>query len=301
MRRFLIALSCCFAAEICAAEKFSFLRPVAPGSCFECRITTVQSARYTFKMPGREDPAVKLETVRADFHGYAAIRKVNASGNPLLLRIRSDRLSGSLNGRPVQAVLPSGTWLEADLSGSRARFRCNGEDIARELEVLLQSLFPPASAVTLADLTGLSRVLPSPGEGWKPDLTAFLRLLANRRIDGLSPASFKSGITYYGEDRIGKMKSRKFGLLIETARLTDYDCRFKLTFWLAPSGPPVRLVRDATEIVRRVLRSGPPAAAGIQAEQLCEEHTEQTLLPVEKIPPVKAAPGKNGAWDFLLR
>ncbi|MBO4630635.1 MAG: hypothetical protein J5858_01795, partial [Lentisphaeria bacterium] len=96
-------------------------------------------------------------------------------------------------------------------------------------------------------------------------------------------------------------ESRKFGLLIETARLTDYDFRFKLTFWLAPSGPPIRLVRDSKEIIRRVLRSVPPIASGTQARQIFEDHTEQTLLPVEKIPPVKSDRGKKGSWDFLLR
>ena len=116
----------------------------------------------------------------------------------------------------------------------------------------------------------------------------------------LPPSAFKSGITYYGPDTAAGVRCRKFGLLIETARLTDYDCRFRLTFWLAPDGPPVLLVRDAKEVIRNVLRENQPFAAGTQVELISEDHTEQELLPVARLPETRS--GKSGQeWESLLR
>ena len=68
----------CWTAVLTAAENVSFVRPVVPGSCFQCRIQTVQSARYSFRFPGQEDTVVKQDTVRAEFRGFLTVQEVNA-------------------------------------------------------------------------------------------------------------------------------------------------------------------------------------------------------------------------------
>ena len=290
----------CWTAVLTAAENVSFVRPVVPGSCFQCRIQTVQSARYSFRFPGQEDTVVKQDTVRAEFRGFLAVQKVNAAGNPVRMRIRVDRIAGMLNGKKVQTGFSEGTWLDADLSAEKVSFTVNGEKTAPELTALLLALFPAASNSRLADLTGNVRSLPAPGEGWQPDLTAFLKMLGERQIQ-LSPADFKSGITYFGKEKMDRKDCRKFGLRIETARLADYDCRFNLMFWLAPEGPPVRMERNVTEVIRRVLRSDQPFAAGTQVELVQEDRTEQFLFPVSKIPALKTRGKKDAPWNLLLR
>ena len=286
-------------AALTAAETFSFVRPVRTSDSFLCSILVKQSSQYSFFVPGNEQPVVKLSSVQADFYGYLTVRQVNPVGNPDRLSIRADRFSGSVNGRQIKSELPPGTWIDADLSGGRAQFSAGGKPLDAGLQLLFTHLFPPASPFTLADLTGHSRILPKPGEGWRPDLTAFIKMLARRGIQ-LPSSAFRSGVTYHGSEPVGKLLCRKFGILIETAKLTDYDCRFKLTFSLAPSGPPVQMVREVTEMIRQVLRSEQPFAAGTRIELLNQDRTESTLLPVKTVPPLKKAEKPRGGWEALL-
>ena len=282
-----------------AAETFSFVRPVRESESFRCSLLVKQSSQYSFFVPGNDQPVVKLSSVQADFYGYLTVLQVNSAGNPDRIRIRADRISGSVNGRAVKSDLPPAAVIEGDLTGGKAQFSTGGKTLAPELQLLFAHLFPPASDASLADLTGRSQVLPKTGEGWKPDLTAFIKMLERRRIQ-LPPASFRSGITYHGPERVGKLQCRKFTILIETAKLTDYDCRFKYTFSLAPSGPPVQSVREVTEVIRQVIRSEQPFAAGTRIELHNQDHTECTLLPVASVPPLKKAEKPRGAWESLL-
>lgn len=281
-----------------AAETFSFVRPVRVSESFRCSLLVKQSSRYSFFVPGNDQPVVKLGSVQADFYGYLTVLQVNSAGNPDRIRIRADRISGSVNGRAVNP-LPSGAVVEGDLTGGKAQFSCGGKALSSDLQLLFAHLFPPASKSSLAELTGRSRVLPKTGEGWKPDLTPFIKMLERRRIQ-LPAASFRSGITYHGPDRVGKLQCRKFTILIETAKLTDYDCRFKYTFSLAPSGPPVQSVREVIEVIRQVVRSEQPFAAGTRIELLNQDHTECSLLPVASVPPPKKAEKPRGGWEALL-
>ena len=296
MKRLLFAAVFCFAAVVSAADKISFVRPVRPGSHWKCRIRTAQSARYFFRLPGREEKVVREHTVQADFAGYLTVLEVNEAGSPVRMSIRTDLLSGSVDGRAVPG-LPAGTVIEAVLSGGKSEFR--GLPAGSGLKILFGAMFPPASNSCLADFTGKERVLPKPGDGWRPELRPYLDMLFSRGVS-LPPSAFKSGITYYGPDTAAGMHCRKFALLIETARLTDYDCRFRLTFWLAPVGPPVLMVRDAKEVIRNVLRENQPFAAGTQVELISEDHTEQELLPAAGLPENRS--GKPGqGWESLLR
>lgn len=295
---FLGLTACLIAPVLSAAEKFSFVRPVLPGSCFECRVQTRQSARYSFRLPGVDDPIVKQDSVQALFQGYLTVRDVKAAGSPSRMKIRADHLSGSINGRTTTADLPGGTDIEAVRTDGRSVFSSGAVSLTPEHSVLLSVLFPPPCG-TLADLAGLDRLLEKPGQGWKPDLTLFLKQLARRGIL-LKPSAFKSGVTYHGREKYGRFDCRKFTLLIESCTLSDYDCRLKITFWIAPSGPPVRIVRDATEVIRQVPRSGEPFAAGTRIELFAEDHTEQVLVPVERIPPAKKRGTPSGGWDVFL-
>lgn len=284
-----------------AAEKITFDRPLKPGQHFDCRIQTDQSTRYSFRLPGNPDPVVKLETFRAEFRGYVTVRQVNRTGNPTLMQIRADRLTGQLDGRAVVLNLPGNAEITADLSALPARFYCGGKALARNETRIFRLLFHPALENRLSDLTGTERELSAPGISWRPELSGFQKTLKSRRIE-LNPAALKSGITYYGKETQGKQSCRKFGMLIETAGLPDYDFRFQAYFWLAPQGPPVKLVRNVTEVVRRVLRSSQAFAAGTQVELISEDHTEQWMLPVSALPaPAKKKSPASGEWDSLLR
>ena len=114
-------------AALSAAEPFSFVRPVKVSDSFLCSVFIRQSSRYSFFIPGADQPVVKLSSVQADFYGYLTVRQVNSAGNPERLSIRADRFSGSINGIPVKTDLPAGTWIEADLSQGKAVFSIGGK------------------------------------------------------------------------------------------------------------------------------------------------------------------------------
>lgn len=289
---------CCVALS--GAETFSFARPVRTGELFECRIRLSRSARYAFTLPGRNEPVVKLDTAEADFHGFLLVREVNAAGNPVRLLIRRCLFSGSLDGRAVEAITGASPEIEADLSGKESAFSCAGRALSSGQLALLRQLFPPVSSLTLGDLAGRSRVLPKAGEGWKPDLKPFLDQLKQRRIE-LPSSAFSGWITYLGKEKTGGLDCRKFTLRIETAGLTDYDCRYRFSFLLAPSGPPVRMTLDAVEVIRQVLRSGEPMSAGTILELIQQDQLEQSLTPVSEVPPPETGKKQPGTWDFLLR
>ena len=278
------------------AGTVNFVRPVRSGARFECRILSVQSVQYELLLPGSEAPVVRTVRAQVEFQGYLTVTRVNAVGNPTHLVLRPDRFYGSVDGKPVNWAFPAGTLIDADLSSAPGRFTVPGKTLKPELQNLLQILFPPASENTLSDLTGRSRQLPVPGQGWKADLNSFRRELAARKIS-IAPSALIGTVVYFGPETIGRLSCFRFGLQIETAGLSDYDCRLKYTFWLAPSGPPVRLVRDATEVIFRILRSGQPFASGAQVRQINKDHTERTLVPVQVIPPLKA----KRSGEFLLR
>ena len=278
------------------AGTVSFVRPVRTGARFECSVLSVQSVQYELLLPGSEAPEIRTVRAQVEFQGYLTVTRVNAVGNPTHLVLRADRFSGSVDGKPVKWDYPAGTWIDADLSSAAGQFSIFGKPLTSDLLNLFRILFPPASENTLAELTGRSRQLPVPGQGWTADLTSFRRELAARKIP-LSPSALTGTVVYFGPETIGRSNCLRFGLQIETKGLPDYDCRLKYTFSLAPSGPPVRLVRDATEVILRVLRSGQPFASGTQVRQINKDHTVRTLLPVQVIPPVKV----KHSGDFLLR
>ena len=70
---------------------------------------------------------------------------------------------------------------------------------------------------------------------------------------------------------------------------------------MALSGPPVRMIREAREVIRQVLRGDQPFSYGTVVELLCEDYTEQTLFPVDRIPNPVPAGKKSGAWESLIR
>ncbi|MBO4647995.1 MAG: hypothetical protein J5806_07555 [Lentisphaeria bacterium] len=287
-------LLCCFLPVF--AGTVDFVRPVRTGDRFECNVLSVQSVQYELLLPGSEAPVVKTVRAQVGFQGYLTVTRVNAVGNPTHLMLRADRFSGSVDGKPVKWDFPAGAWIDADLSSAAGVFNISGKPLPADLQNLFRILFPPASESTLAELTGRSRRLPVPGQGWAADLTSFRRELAARKIP-IAPSSLIGTVVYFGPETIGRSNCLRFGLQIETKGLPDYDCRLKYTFSLAPSGPPVRLVRDATEVIFRILRSGQPFAAGTQVRQINKDHTERTLVPVQVIPPVKV----KRAGDSLLR
>lgn len=286
-------------AASASAEYFSFVRKADPSDSFQCSILSRQSSRYSFHIPGSDAPVVKLNSVEAVFFGFLTVRQVNPAGNPVRLSIRADRFSGSIDGRTVNTGLPQGARIEADLAGGKAVFSRDGKLLPHDVQSLLGTLFPPASDHTIADLAGKSRSLPEPGNGWKPELKPFIDMLARRGVR-LAPNAFRSGITYHGTERVGKLQCRRFSLLIETAKLADYDCRFKMTFSMAPSGPPVSSVREVTEVIRQVMHSSRPFVSGTKIELVNQDHTERSLIPVPAVPPPKAPKKPAGAWETLL-
>ena len=284
-------------------KAFVFDRPLKVGSHYECRISTEQSSHYSFKIPGQENPVLKQDSIRAGFHGYLTVAAVNRVGNPTRLQILILTLTGDVYGKNLAADTLRNAVVSADLTSRPARFLCNGKVLNGIENALLKALFHPALENRLSDLTGEKQLLPEPGKAWRPQLSALSRTLEARKIK-LKKNAIAGGITYYGEDYAEKIRCAKFGILIESRDLSDYDFRFRAFVWLPlKEGAAVRIQRDATEVIRRVLSGNYPFASGTQVELISKDKTMQTMIPVEKVPELKSVPssaGKNN-WESLLR
>ncbi|MBO5725036.1 MAG: hypothetical protein J6S58_09435, partial [Lentisphaeria bacterium] len=181
-----VLYTCLFLAVgvLCSAEKvFTFERRLKTNDAFQCRILTDQSIRYSFQLRGREQPVTRLETIQASFNGYIQVLSLNEQGNASSIRIRMDMAHGSLNGKPLKVSSGKNILIRGDLSGRRSSFRReDGVALSSGETALLQALFPPASPLSLSDLTGKKRVLPLPGQSWKIVPDPFLHHLAERQI-----------------------------------------------------------------------------------------------------------------------
>lgn len=299
----LILLFVCLFSSVSAAETVSFDRRLKQGEVLDCMVHTEQSRRYSFRMPGKETPVVKLETVKVAVAGRMTVEQVNAAGNPLRLRFRIQSLSGFLDGVPVNAADAAGRVLTADLNVSPVKLIPETGSFSPGILTLLRAVFRPAHTNRLADLTGTEYRLNAPGETWKPDLALFCRTLQERKIR-LTPSDIAASVTYTGKDRFRDLECYGFRLKIESKRSTAYDFRFSATVQLPvdpAAGPPVRITREATEIVSRTMPQNNPFAAGAEVELISKDASDLMMFPVRFLKEKTAAPEKESFWDSILR
>lgn len=291
-----------------SAERYSFDRRLKKGDSFQCRIMTDQSVRYIFHLRGREQPVIRLETLKGAFNGYIRVLALNSRGNASALQIRMDMAHGTLNGRAlkISGGKDAPVMIHGDLSSPRSVFRReDGRTLTADENALLQALFPPASAGRLSDLTGKEHQLPAPGGSWKVQLDPFLKTLAERKIH-LNKDLIRGLVTYQGRTRVGKLPCHQFVIQMETDSLKEYDFRLKATFDLEKESPvPVRMKREAREVLARVLPGDDPFSGGSRVTLLSQDQTEQYLIPVREIPrsgrPSGNVPAVQGEWKDLLR
>ena len=294
-----------------AGEKFSFDRPLKIHDSFQCRIFTDQSVRYSFLLRGREQPLTRLETLQGSFSGYIRVLALNSRGNASVLQIRMNSAHGSVNGKPVRfRTGKKGILIRGDLSGRNSVFiREGNRSFSAEETALLRAFFPPASSSKISDLTGKEHLLPPPGHSWPVLTDLFLQTLARRQIR-LPESSIRGGVTYCGMSRVEKIPCRQFVIRMETDSLKEYDFRLKVTFCMGKDSPvPLKMKREAKEILSRTLNGNDPFSGGSKVELHSQDQTEQWLLPLrgpdrenlwQEFPPENTL-APRGEWRNLLR
>ena len=285
------------------AETVLFDRPLKAGDRFDCMADSSQSQQYTFRMPGIDNPPVRLNTLRLRFAGLLTVEKVDAEGKALNIRLEIRSLRGSINGRNADCSAIEGKTVTGDLSRSPAVFHSPDGTLNREAVILLSALFRPVSTHSLAELTGRQRTLERIGETWSPDLRAFSESLRRRGID-LPPGAIKGTITYAGKETFRALECFAFRFFIQSKKTAGYDFRFsgQILFPVNPeAGPAVRVTRDATEVIDRLLSASDPVAAGSKLKLISTDRTDMMLFPVRFLKEEAPAPKKESFWDALLR
>ncbi len=239
MKRFLLFFALYSGLLLSGAETVLFDRPLKAGDRFDCMADSSQSQQYTFRMPGVDNPPVRLNTVRLRFAGLLTIEKVNAGGKALNIRLEIRSLRGSINGRKADCSAIEGKTVTGDLSRSPAVFRSPDGTLNREAVILLSALFRPVSTHSLAELTGRQRTLERIGETWSPDLRAFSESLRRRGID-LPPGAIKGTITYAGKETFRALECFAFRFFIQSKKTAGYDFRFsgQILFPVNPEAGP---------------------------------------------------------------
>lgn len=303
MRVFLILLAFFPVLLLNGAETVFFERPLKSGDRFECLVNTSQSRQYTLLMPSVEKPAVRLNTVKVNLSGILTVRKVDSAGKALEIEFDVHSLTGAVNGRAAETQGIAGKSFTADLSKAPAVFESENGIISQETKILLASLFRPVSAHGLTELTGQSHVLGHPGESWSPDLTAFSEALRRRRII-LPPSDIKGRITYTGKDRFRGLDCFTFRFFIQSKKIAGYDFRFSALIQLPAdpaAGPPVRVTREATEVIDRLLSASNPLAAGAKLKLISSDKTDMMMFPVRFLKEKPVPQKEESFWDSLLR
>ena len=303
MKGFPIALAFFPFLLLNGAETVFFERPLKTGDRFECLVNPSQSQQYTLQMPSVERPAVRLNTVKVNLSGILTVKKVNSAGKALEIEFEVHSLTGVVNGRAVETQTIAGKSFTGNLAKAPAEFKSENGIISKETEILLASVFRPVSAHGLTELTGQSHVLAHPGESWSPDLTAFSETLRKRRIL-LPPSDIKGRITYTGKDLFRGLECFTFRFFIQSKKIAGYDFRFSALIQLPVNpadGPAVRVTREATEVIDRLLPASNPLAAGAKLKLISSDKTEMMLFPVRFLKKKPVPKEQESFWDSLLR
>ncbi len=303
MRLFFLLCFLSPALFLSGAETVLFDRPLKAGDRFDCMVDTAQSQQYTFRMPGVDKPSVRLNTVRLQLSGLLTIEKVNAGGKALNIRLEIRSLRGSVNGRNADCSAIEGKTVTGDLSRAPVVFHSPDGTLNRDVRILLASVFRPVSTHSLAELTGRSRTLERNGETWSPDLRGFSESLRKRGIN-LPSAAIKGTITYGGKEKFRTLECFAFRFFIQSKKTAGYDFRFSGQILLPvnpEAGPAVRVTRDATEVIDRLLSATDPVAAGAKLKLISTDRTDMMLFPVRFLKEEVPAPKKESFWDALLR
>lgn len=285
------------------AERAVFDRPLKPGAAYDCTIRSEQSARYSFQMPGSDNPVVKLDTISVSFAARLTVTSVNLMGNPTGIRLDIRAFTGLLNGAPVSTKPLVNQTVIGDLSKTPAVFTCIQVPVEKGPAALLSAIFRPATNSRLSDMTGSVRTLKEKGDSWKPLLEALCRTLAERKLQ-ITPRDLTGEIVYMGKTELNRIPCQQFRIQIETGQRADYDFRFKATLLLPAdpaAGPALKVTREATEIVTRTVPRDNPFASGADIELISKDSTEVILLPASSAAPSSARPSGGNAWDAVLR
>ena len=119
----------------------------------------------------------------------------------------------------------------------------------------------------------------------------------------------RGGLTYAGMEKVSSIPCHQFVIRMETDSLKNYDFRLKVTFCMGKESPvPLKMKREAQEILSRLLDGNDPFSGGSRVELHSTDRTGQWLIPVRKGDAEKLwrkpLPGKSvvpqGQWRTLL-
>ena len=119
----------------------------------------------------------------------------------------------------------------------------------------------------------------------------------------------RGGLTYAGMEKVSSIPCHQFVIRMETDSLKNYDFRLKVTFCMGKESPvPLKMKREAQEILSRLLDGNDPFSGGSRVELHSTDRTGQWLIPVRKDDAEKLwkkpLPGKSvvpqGQWRTLL-
>ncbi len=299
----LILAALCLFPSLNSAETVLFERPLKAGDRFECIVDTSQSQQYTLLLPSVEKPVIRLDTVKVALSGILTVKEVNSAGKALKIEFDVHSLDGYVNGRKVETQSLTGKTFTGNLAAAPVTFDAGNVVISKEMKILLASVFRPVSPHGLTELTGLSRRLEHPGENWRPELTAFSNALRKRKII-LPPSDIRGQITYTGKNRFRGLECFAFHFFIQSKKTAGYDFRFsaKIQLPVDPAdGPAVRVTREATEVIDRLLPASNPLTSGATLKLIGRDQTDLLLFPVRYLQEESESKEPASFWDSLLR
>lgn len=280
---------------------FDFERRVNKGDSYLCFVKLERVLEYLLAIPGAEKKLEKYESISLNFAGHLTVEKVNPAGNMQEVTVKISSLSGSVNGSPVPCENLTGKVLKGDLGVSPVKFsfRDTAISLSAEQNLLLQAVFPPASANSLADLTGKTRHL-SPGETFFLNTEKYRKALAERKI-----ASTEKNLTgfcrFEGSFPFRGKQCGRFFLELKSDKIPGYQFRYRASCYIPEKkeeGPAMSIQREAVEFLTRNIFPANRFASGGQLTMEAKEDASIVLLAADSLPQEQPS---GGFFDLLKK
>ena len=290
------------AAALSAAEgELSFDRKVKQGDYFQAEITLNAEREYKFILSGPGKPVLKQDSLVLTLFGGMKVLEVNQYGNPSLIELRIDNISGTLNGTNLDSADLNGKVITGDLRKYPVRFLFSdtGKPIPRKAQLALSSLFRVPAENSLKDTLGTG-MIPQNGKRWKISALPILESLKKRGFQ-ITGDSILADAVFEGRERYRKTDCWKVVVNITSREMQTLDFRLKAELWIPvdPDKNVIRMIRTGTEVIDRPLPPENPISAGSEVRVITKERLEAVLIPAKE--PPRTIP-KNKEWsDFLLR
>lgn len=269
------------------------------GETYVLALNSVQSRVYSMKPAGVATSPQRRESKQIHAEGEVVFESLD----PFVARFTIQSLNQTVDGvktdfdviaGAVATIRDSGVTLKNIPLGSESSASVLGDeptsaDGAKTASAeTIRALVPKAktllNAIFSAPTDAAEQYLgkshkAKPGEKWKVSAKPMLDAIKGYGLD-LSEKDVSANAEFVGTKKIGEIDTNKVYFLVESGNVPGYDFKLEITFSFPQKGDdmPLRMERNATELVDLALPEGLPGFSGANFSCVNEDQTDLVLI-----------------------